>query len=93
MRLHYSTPALYMKTLHAKNKEWPLKTADFESYAIGPDQYLVGFYSTRPDYKGMIRTCSTELQAATNALTMARHLAPPAVGAAVSLRAETAVHK
>ena len=42
MRLHYSTPTFYMKTLHAKDHEWPLKVDDFETYAIGPDQFLVG---------------------------------------------------
>jgi hypothetical protein len=57
-----------MKTLHAKDHEWPLKTDDFESYAIGPDQFLVGFYSSRPDYKGFIRTASSQLRAANVAL-------------------------
>ena len=33
MRLRYSTPATYMKTLHAKDLEWPLKVDDFESCA------------------------------------------------------------
>ena len=69
MRLQYSTPTTYMKTLHAYNHEWPLKTDDFESYAIGPDQFLVGFYSSRPDLKGFVRAASAQLQAANAALT------------------------
>jgi len=60
-----------MKVLHAKDMEWPLKVDDFESYAIGPDQFLVGFYSSRPDYKGMIRSTSTQLRAASAALANA----------------------
>ena len=71
MRLQYSTPTTYMKTLHAKAASWPLKTDDFESYAIGPDQFLVGFYSSRPDYKGFIRKASSQLRAANVALTNA----------------------
>ena len=43
MTLHWSTPREYMASIHATNRSWPLKTDDFESYAIGPDQYLVGF--------------------------------------------------
>lgn len=71
MRLQYSTPTFYMKTLHAKNLEWPLKVDDFEPYAIGPDQFLVGFYSSRPDMKGFVRMASSQLQAANAALTNA----------------------
>eukprot|EP01043_Picozoa_sp_COSAG02_P046663 COSAG02_NODE_4386_length_5421_cov_4.810973_6_plen_904_part_00 len=71
MRLQYSTPTIYMKTLHAKNLEWELKVDDFESYAIGPDQFLVGFYSSRPDFKGFVRLASTQLRAANFALTNA----------------------
>ena len=55
MTLHWSTPREYMASIHATNRSWPLKTDDFESYAIGPDQYLVGFYSSRPDLKGFVR--------------------------------------
>eukprot|EP00937_MAST-01D_sp_MAST-1D-sp2_P005627 g5627.t1 len=86
MRLRYSTPALYFDALHAKRKaDWPLKTDDFESYAIGPDQFLVGFYSSRPDYKGMIRALSAQLRAANAALAMARvRLRLPARPAAAS---------
>ena len=71
MRLQYSTPTIYMKTLHAKNMEWELKVDDFESYAIGPDQFLVGFYSSRPDFKGFVRAASSQLRAANAALTNA----------------------
>lgn len=71
MRLQYSTPTYYMKTLHSKNLEWEVKVDDFESYAIGPDQFLVGFYSSRPDFKGFIRMASTQLRAANVALTNA----------------------
>lgn len=60
-----------MKTLHAKDAEWPLKVDDFESYAIGPDQFLVGFYSSRPDFKGFVRIASAQLRAANNALANA----------------------
>ena len=82
MALRYSTPAEYMRTLHAYDREWPLKTDDFESYAIGPDQFLVGFYSSRPDYKGFIRLASTQLRAANAALTNARLAAAAAAAAA-----------
>ena len=71
MRLRYSTPTEYMKTLHSKDVEWPIKVDDFESYAIGPDQFLVGFYSSRPDYKGMVRRMSSQLRAGQIALTNA----------------------
>ena len=79
MRLQYSTPTYYMKTLHAKDLEWELKVDDFESYAIGPDQFLVGFYSSRPDFKGFVRIASTQLRAATAALTNAVFLRENAV--------------
>lgn len=69
LRLQYSTPALYMKALHSYDAAWPVKVDDFESYAIGPDQFLVGFYSSRPDYKGFIRQASSQLRAANVALT------------------------
>lgn len=69
--MHYSTPTDYMKALHAKTRTWQVKTDDFESYAIGPEQFLVGFYSSRPDYKGLIRATSAQLRAATNVLTSA----------------------
>ena len=71
MRLRYSTPTFYMKTLHAKDVEWPLKVDDFETYAIGPDQFLVGFYSSRPDMKGFVRMASAQLRAANIALANA----------------------
>ena len=74
MRLQYSTPTYYMKTLHAKNLDWELKVDDFESYAIGPDQFLVGFYSSRPDFKGFVRSASTQLQAAVSSQAICRCL-------------------
>ena len=89
MRLQYSTPTYYMETLHAKRAEWELKVDDFESYAIGPDQFLVGFYSSRPDFKGFVRMASTQLRAANVALTNALFLSEtPAAG--VDLATETA---
>jgi lysosomal alpha-mannosidase len=81
MRLQYSTPTYYMKTLHAKNLEWEVKVDDFESYAIGPDQFLVGFYSSRPDFKGFVRMASTQLRAANVALTNAVLLGESTAGA------------
>ena len=71
MTLHWSTPRGYMASIHATNRSWPLKTDDFESYAIGPDQYLVGFYSSRPDLKGFVRLASVQLRSAQNQLAAA----------------------
>jgi lysosomal alpha-mannosidase len=88
MRLQYSTPTFYMKTLHAKDHAWPLKRDDFEPYAIGPDQFLVGFYSSRPDMKGLIRQCSAQLRAAHAALANALLLGPPGAKAKLKAKAE-----
>ena len=72
MKMQYSTPKIYMEELHQKNASFPLKTDDFEPYAIGPAQFLVGFYSSRPDYKGFIRLASSQLRAANSVLNSAQ---------------------
>eukprot|EP00038_Savillea_parva_P019125 m.26584 g.26584 ORF g.26584 m.26584 type:complete len:1203 (-) comp4326_c0_seq1:85-3693(-) len=76
MSMKWSTPGTYLDTMHAKATSWPLKVDDFESYAIGPAQFLVGFYSSRPDLKGMVRRESARLRAATIDLALAVHADP-----------------
>ncbi|KAL0543429.1 hypothetical protein IC582_018525 [Cucumis melo] len=54
----YSTPSIYTDAKHAANESWPLKTDDFFPYADRDHAYWTGFFTSRPAFKGYIRTLS-----------------------------------
>uniref|UniRef100_A0A9I9CSZ6 Alpha-mannosidase n=1 Tax=Cucumis melo TaxID=3656 RepID=A0A9I9CSZ6_CUCME len=54
----YSTPSIYTDAKHAANESWPLKTDDFFPYADRAHAYWTGFFTSRPAFKGYIRTLS-----------------------------------
>ncbi|CAI0555724.1 unnamed protein product [Linum tenue] len=54
----YSTPSMYTDAKHAANEEWPLKTGDFFPYADHQNAYWTGYFTSRPAFKGFVRTMS-----------------------------------
>ncbi|KAJ4833502.1 hypothetical protein Tsubulata_007999 [Turnera subulata] len=54
----YSTPSIYTDAKHAVHEEWPLKTGDFFPYADHPNAYWTGYFTSRPAFKGYVRTMS-----------------------------------
>ncbi|CAN0924761.1 Alpha-mannosidase At3g26720 [Linum grandiflorum] len=54
----YSTPSMYTDAKHASNEKWPLKTGDFFPYADRPNAYWTGYFTSRPAFKGYVRTMS-----------------------------------
>ncbi|CAN1126622.1 Alpha-mannosidase At3g26720 [Linum perenne] len=54
----YSTPSTYTDAKHAADEEWPLKTGDFFPYADHPNAYWTGYFTSRPAFKGYVRTMS-----------------------------------
>ncbi|CAN1243888.1 Alpha-mannosidase At3g26720 [Linum perenne] len=54
----YSTPSMYTDAKHAADEEWPLKTGDFFPYADHPNAYWTGYFTSRPAFKGYVRTMS-----------------------------------
>ncbi|KAL4583070.1 hypothetical protein LXL04_007634 [Taraxacum kok-saghyz] len=54
----YSTPSIYTDAKHAANETWPLKTDDFFPYADKVNTYWTGYFTSRPAFKGYVRTMS-----------------------------------
>ena len=76
LNVFYSTPSIYLKALNEGNHTWTVKTDDFFPYS-GTDvsyfdnnqiifcqcSYWTGFFTSRPELKGYIRTRSSLLHA------------------------------
>jgi lysosomal alpha-mannosidase len=62
VNLYYSTPSCYTKSVNDAGTTWPTKTDDFFPYASDPHAYWTGYFSSRPTYKGYIRTTNSMLQ-------------------------------
>nr|XP_043614554.1 alpha-mannosidase At3g26720-like isoform X2 [Erigeron canadensis] len=60
----YSTPSIYTDAKHAANEIWPLKTDDFFPYADKANTYWTGYFTSRPTFKGYVRTMSAYYLAA-----------------------------
>jgi len=62
-----STPGEYIAALKKENISWPVRYADVFPYATIDDDFWVGFYTSRPGAKKMIKDASA-LQNAQNKL-------------------------
>lgn len=64
VNLFYSTPSCYVKAINdeAGNRPWPIKTDDFFPYSNDPHAYWTGYFTSRPTFKGTVRTANTFLQ-------------------------------
>ncbi|KJE92298.1 lysosomal alpha-mannosidase [Capsaspora owczarzaki ATCC 30864] len=62
VNVFYSTPSIYLDSLHAANLTWSYKTDDFFPYADGPHAYWTGYFTSRIALKGFERTSSAFLQ-------------------------------
>lgn len=64
VRIFYSTPSCYLKSLHESRRRWPTKLDDFFPYADAFNTYWTGYFSSRPSLKYHIRQANNILQAA-----------------------------
>ncbi|CAM8896888.1 unnamed protein product [Rhodiola kirilowii] len=60
----YSTPSIYADAKYKENESWPLKTEDFFPYADHPNAYWTGYFTSRPAFKGYVRSMSSYYLAA-----------------------------
>ncbi|XP_076949600.1 alpha-mannosidase At3g26720-like [Bidens hawaiensis] len=60
----YSTPSIYTDAKYATDETWPLKTDDFFPYADKVNTYWTGYFTSRPTFKGYVRTMSAYYVAA-----------------------------
>ncbi|KAK2968814.1 hypothetical protein RJ640_028207 [Escallonia rubra] len=60
----YSTPSIYTDAKYAANEYWPLKAGDFFPYADRENAYWTGYFTSRPAFKGYVRTMSAYYLAA-----------------------------
>jgi lysosomal alpha-mannosidase len=68
MKMVYSTPSKYFKTIFEQVKEWPeYRNADFFPYADDAYSYWTGYLTSRPNLKGLVRETG-------NYLTSSSHL-------------------
>lgn len=58
----YSTPSLYVNSKHEANETWPIKTGDFFPYANDVHNFWTGYFTSRPTFKGYVRSSSAFLQ-------------------------------
>lgn len=56
--LKYSTPNTFVKESNAENVKWPVKYDDMFPYADGEEAYWTGYFTSRANSKGYIRTGS-----------------------------------
>eukprot|EP00271_Cylindrocystis_brebissonii_P018981 TRINITY_DN556_c0_g1_i1.p1 TRINITY_DN556_c0_g1~~TRINITY_DN556_c0_g1_i1.p1 ORF type:complete len:1134 (+),score=191.83 TRINITY_DN556_c0_g1_i1:196-3597(+) len=66
----YSTPSIYVEQKHAAEEEWPLKKHDFFPYADSPHNFWTGYFTSRPTFKGYVRSLSALLQTVRQLETM-----------------------
>nr|APA33853.1 seminal fluid protein [Nilaparvata lugens] len=59
----YSTPACYLKAVHAENITWPVKDDDdFMPYGSDEHSYWTGYYTSRPNLKYLVYKGNNFLQ-------------------------------
>eukprot|EP01119_Soliformovum_irregulare_P008936 TRINITY_DN2201_c3_g1_i1.p1 TRINITY_DN2201_c3_g1~~TRINITY_DN2201_c3_g1_i1.p1 ORF type:complete len:965 (+),score=294.76 TRINITY_DN2201_c3_g1_i1:158-3052(+) len=71
LNMFYSTPSIYTQALNKKNLTWTVKTDDFFPYSGKPVAYWTGYFTSRPAFKGYVRTRSNLLHAAQSVLAIA----------------------
>lgn len=59
--LKYSTPSEYVDAINAKEVAWPTKYDDLFPYASGNTDFWTGYFTSRANAKGYIRTASSNL--------------------------------
>ena len=64
VRIMYSTPGCYLKSLHESRRRWSTKLDDFFPYADAFNTYWTGYFTSRPTLKYYIRYANNVLQAA-----------------------------
>lgn len=64
VKIFYSTPSCYLKSLHEMRKKWPVKLDDFFPYADAFNTYWTGYFTSRPSLKYHIRFGNNILQVA-----------------------------
>jgi lysosomal alpha-mannosidase len=66
IHVEYSTPSKYMKRVAEVSKKenitYPKKTDDFFPYAMEPQGYWTGFFTSRPSLKAVVKESSRYLQ-------------------------------
>ncbi|KAJ8675629.1 hypothetical protein QAD02_011415 [Eretmocerus hayati] len=62
IKIFYSTPSIYIKSLNKEKIEWPVETGDFFPYADGPHTFWTGYYTSRPSLKFFERQGNNFLQ-------------------------------
>lgn len=66
VNLFYSTPSCYVKALNEAGQNdrliWPTKTDDFFPYSSDPNAYWTGYFTSRPNFKGMVRKTNNFFQ-------------------------------
>ncbi|KAK2974185.1 hypothetical protein RJ640_021476 [Escallonia rubra] len=75
----YSTPTLYTDAKYAADESWPLKINDFFPYAIRPNAYFTGYFTSRPALKGYVRMLSSYYLAARQLEFYSRSMAGPRI--------------
>jgi lysosomal alpha-mannosidase len=63
MTLFYSTPSMYIDSVHNAGVSWELNKYDFFPYADGIDAYWSGYFTSRPSVKGYVRSSGAVLHA------------------------------
>ena len=76
----YGTFSEYIRTLNSLNITWPTYEGDFFPYLSGDLQYWTGFYTSRPDIKGLVRSSSAVLRVAEILYYSAEKLHPGKLG-------------
>ena len=61
VNLFYSTPYDYVNAVHSKRIEWPVRYDDMLPYQVQPHETFSGYYTSRPNFKGLAREVSSEL--------------------------------
>ena len=64
VNVFYSTPSCYLYALNRANRTWTSKTDDFFPYAMGPEKYWTGYFTSRPALKRYERYSNNILQMA-----------------------------
>jgi lysosomal alpha-mannosidase len=70
IKLIYSTPSMYIDSLAEEQIEWPTKYDDIFPYADDKDSYWTGYFSSRANDKGYMRTVSHHLHSSNKLFSM-----------------------